>query len=83
MWLDPSAAPAQSSEVIDTSLPFKDAKERWNDQFEKRYVSMVWSANSHNVTHAADRAGLSRRHLRELLYKHGLVERPTTGDDAE
>ncbi len=83
LWLDTSAVAPQSSEVIDTSLPFKDAKERWNDQFEKRYVSMVWSANSNNVTHAADHAGLSRRHFRELLYKHGLVERPATGDDAE
>ena len=69
--------------MIDISLPFKDAKERWNDQFEKRYVSMVWSANSNNVTHAAGHADLSRRHFRELLYKHGLVERPATGDDAE
>jgi len=83
LWLDTSAVAPQSSEVIDISLPFKDAKERWNDQFEKRYVSMVWSANSNNVTHAAGHADLSRRHFRELLYKHGLVERPATGDDAE
>ena len=80
LWLDPSAAAPQHAEVIDTSLPFKEAKERWNDQFEKRYVAMVWNANANNVTHAADQAGLSRRHFRELLYKHGLVERPADGD---
>jgi DNA-binding protein Fis len=42
---------------------------------------MVFAANASNVTRAAEHAGLSRRHFRELLYKHGLVERP--GDDVE
>ena len=37
--------------------------------------------NASNVTRAAEHAGLSRRHFRELLYKHGIVERPA--DDAE
>ncbi|MFT3696637.1 MAG: sigma 54-interacting transcriptional regulator [Kofleriaceae bacterium] len=80
LWLDTSAQQPQSAEVIDTSLPFKEAKERWNDQFERRYVSMVWTAAGNNVTRAAEHAGLSRRHFRELLYKHGFVERPATED---
>jgi len=75
LWLDPNAAP-QIAEVIDTALPFKEAKERWNDHFERRYVAMVFAATSGNVTRAAEHAGLSRRHFRELLYKHALVERP-------
>ena len=83
LWLDPGAAQAQLSEVVDTSLPFKDAKERWNDQFERRYVAMVFADNSNNVTRAAEHAGLSRRHFRELLYKHGIVERPSEDGDAE
>ncbi len=78
-----SAAAPQMSEVVDTSLPFKDAKERWNDQFERRYVALVFASNASNVTHAAEHAGLSRRHFRELLYKHGIIERPTDGSDAE
>jgi DNA-binding NtrC family response regulator len=80
LWLDPSAQP-QLAEVIDTALPFKEAKERWNDHFERRYVAMVFASNASNVTRAAEHAGLSRRHFRELLYKHGIVERPA--DDAE
>jgi DNA-binding NtrC family response regulator len=83
LWLDSGAAAPQHAEVIDTSLPFKDAKERWNDQFEKRYVAMVWQANANNVTRAAEHAGLSRRHFRELLYKHGLVERPSEDPEAD
>jgi DNA-binding NtrC family response regulator len=81
LWLDPGAAQASASEVVEISLPFKEAKERWNDQFERRYVAAVFASNSHNVTRAAEHAGLSRRHLRELLYKHGIVERPA--DDPE
>jgi DNA-binding NtrC family response regulator len=83
LWLDPSAAAPQHAETVDTSLPFKDAKERWNDHFERRYVALVWQANGQNVTRAAEHAGLSRRHFRELLYKHGIVERPADGGDAD
>jgi DNA-binding NtrC family response regulator len=77
LWLDPNAAQPQMSEVVDTALPFKEAKERWNDHFERRYVAMVFTSNANNVTRAAEHAGLSRRHFRELLYKHGIVERPS------
>ena len=77
LWLDPAAAQPQASEVVDTSLGFKEAKERWNDDFERRYVSLVFASNHNNVTRAAEHAGLSRRHFRELLYKHGVIERPT------
>ncbi|MBC7976592.1 MAG: sigma-54-dependent Fis family transcriptional regulator, partial [Myxococcales bacterium] len=84
LWLDPGAAAPQLTEVIDTALPFKDAKERWNDHFERRYVAMVFTSHASNVTHAAEHAGLSRRHFRELLYKHGIVERPRhDGDDGD
>ncbi len=76
LWLDPGAAQANATDVVDTSLPFKDAKERWNDQFERRYVAMVFAHHGNNVTRAAEHSGLSRRHFRELLYKHGIVERP-------
>jgi len=80
LWVDPSAPAASFGEVVDTTLPFKEAKERWNDHFERRYVAAVFAAQAGNVTRAAEHAGLSRRHFRELLYKHGLVERPAGGD---
>jgi DNA-binding NtrC family response regulator len=83
LWLDPNAAPPPHSEVIDTALPFKEAKERWNDHFERRYVAMVFTSNASNVTRAAEHAGLSRRHFRELLYKHAIVERPAEDGDPE
>ncbi len=73
-------APPPPSEAIDTSLPFKDAKEQWNDHFERRYLAAVHAAAGGNITRAAEHAGINRRHFRELLYKHGLLERPV-GDD--
>jgi DNA-binding NtrC family response regulator len=87
LWVDTGAGTATTAssfgDVIDTSLPFKDAKERWNDHFERRYVAAVWNARSNNVSRAAEHAGLSRRHFRELLYKHGLLARPTDGGEDE
>jgi len=84
LWLDPgAAAPPQLAEVVDTSLPFKEAKERWNDTFERRYVAAVFADAGHNVTRAAEHAGLSRKHLRELLYKHAIVERPADGGEGD
>ncbi|HTR49616.1 MAG TPA: hypothetical protein VMJ10_02850, partial [Kofleriaceae bacterium] len=83
LWLDPNAGAPQLTEVVDTALPFKEAKERWNDHFERRYVALVFAAAGSNVTRAAEHAGLSRRHFRELLYKHGIVERPADDGDAD
>jgi len=83
MWIDSSGDSARAPEVVDVSLPFKEAKERWNDQFERRYVSMVFAQAANNVTRAAEHAGLSRRHFRELLYKHGVIERPDSTPDGD
>jgi DNA-binding NtrC family response regulator len=80
IWVEPQAAP-QLAELVDTTLPFKDAKERWNDHFERRYLAAVHAATGGNITRAAEHAGINRRHFRELLYKHGLLERPAAGDD--
>jgi DNA-binding NtrC family response regulator len=80
IWMESTAVESSGGEVVDTSLPFKDAKERWNDRFERRYLAAVFSAHGRNVTRAAEHAGINRRHFRELLYKHGLLERPSGAD---
>ncbi len=82
LWVEVQTAPAMS-EVVDTALPFKEAKERWNDHFERRYLAAVYQGQGGNITRAAEHAGINRRHFRELLYKHGLLERPATDDDRE
>jgi DNA-binding NtrC family response regulator len=75
LWMQPGmAAPAREDEAaVDTSLPFKEAKERWIDQFERRYLARVFEQHDGNITRAADYAGINRRHFRELLHKHGII----------
>ena len=83
LWLEAGPNSASVAEVVDTSLPFKEAKERWNDQFERRYLATVFAAHNQNISRAAAHVGLSRRHLRELLHKHGLLARDATDDSPD
>ncbi len=84
LWVDAGAASSEfGTETIDTTLPFKEAKERWNDHFERRYLGAVFASHDGNITRAAEHAGINRRHFRELLHKHGLLDRPASGDDGD
>lgn len=53
-------------------LPFKEAKEKLLDAFEKRYVEDLLDRAGGNVSRAADEAGIDRNHLARLAKKHGL-----------
>ncbi len=75
LWLGPSfSEAAPSAMTVDTNLPFKDAKERVVDQFEAQYLPELMTRFDDNISQAARHAGLSRRHLRALLVKHGLKD---------
>jgi DNA-binding NtrC family response regulator len=67
--------------VVDTTRPFKDIKEKLVDEIERRYAQEVFAQCEGNISRAADHAGLSRKHFRELLVKHQLIERPADGAD--
>jgi DNA-binding NtrC family response regulator len=54
-------------------LPFKDAKARVVDQFERAYLEHLLGQHRGNLSAAARAAELDRKHLRELLRKHGLA----------
>ncbi len=62
----------ESHSIDDTSLPFKEAKERWLGHFEKRYIAAVFATCDNNISRAAEHAGINRNHFRKLLNKHGL-----------
>jgi DNA-binding NtrC family response regulator len=53
-------------------LPFKEAKERLLDAFEKSYVAQLLERAGGNVSRAADEAGIDRNHLSRLAKKHGV-----------
>jgi DNA-binding NtrC family response regulator len=72
--LEPAPSAGRALDLIDTSLPFKDAKERWLDLFERRYLEGVFATHGENISRAALAAGINRRHFRNLLRKHGIIQ---------
>jgi DNA-binding NtrC family response regulator len=57
---------------VDTSVPYKEARERVVSQFEASYLKSLMEQSSGNLSAAARTAGVERHYLRELLKKHGL-----------
>jgi DNA-binding NtrC family response regulator len=53
-------------------LPYREAKKLAIDELERRYLEELLAATDGNVSEAARRAQMDRKHLHELLTKHGL-----------
>ncbi len=66
-----SSAPGTTTAEL-ARLPFKEAKERLLDAFERGYVAELLERAGGNVSRAADEAGIDRNHLARLAKKHGL-----------
>jgi len=58
---------------ISTDVPYKDAKAQLLATFEQNYVGALLDRHHHNVARAAEAAGVSRKHLYELMRKVGLT----------
>ena len=58
--------------LLKAGLGFKGAKQTVVDAFESAYLAALMLRNDGNITRAAQEAGLTRYHLRELLKRHGL-----------
>ncbi|HEY6475231.1 MAG TPA: sigma 54-interacting transcriptional regulator [Polyangia bacterium] len=56
----------------DLTLPFKEAKAQVVDVFERAYIEALLKRHEGNLSAAARAAEIDRKHLRELLRKHGL-----------
>jgi DNA-binding NtrC family response regulator len=65
--------PAPTPGAVAYDLPFKQAKAQIVDQFERAYLERLMEHNQNNLSAAARAADLDRKHLRELLRKHGLI----------
>lgn len=68
----PSIAPEVAVTEDLVQLPFKEAKERLLDVFEKHYVEQLLARHGGNVSRAAAEAGVDRNHLARLAKKHGV-----------
>ena len=58
----------------DIDLPFKEAKAQLVERFEREYIEDLLKRHEGNLSAAAREAEIDRKHLRELLRKHGLRE---------
>jgi transcriptional regulator with PAS, ATPase and Fis domain len=66
------SADGQPGPFIAENLPFKDAKERWIDYFEVRYLKDLLQRNGRNISRSAAEAGVPRQTLHRLIRKHDL-----------
>jgi DNA-binding NtrC family response regulator len=63
---------SQDASEIDTSMSLKEARNRWVQLFESRYLAELLRANGGNVSAAARAAGVDRVHFYRLLDRAGL-----------
>jgi DNA-binding NtrC family response regulator len=75
--LEERPARASPGGAVDLELPFKDAKGRIIEAFEREYIAALLKRHGGNLSAAARAAEIDRKHLRELLRKHGLRESST------
>ncbi len=58
--------------AMDGALPFKEAKEKWVESFERDYLVECLRKNNMNISKAAKQAGIDRKSVQRLLKKYGL-----------
>ncbi|PTL79044.1 sigma 54-interacting transcriptional regulator [Vitiosangium sp. GDMCC 1.1324] len=63
------------SATLELELPFKEAKERLIEGFERDYLKGLLERCEGNISRASREAGIDRVYLRKLLRKHGLEDR--------
>ncbi len=63
-----------AAEPFDPELPFRVAKQRSTDAWERHYLEELMAHCDGNLSAAARTARMDRSHLRDLLKRHGLHE---------
>jgi len=58
---------------IDCDVPYKDAKARLTERFEREYVMQLMEEEGGNLSAASRRAGLARHHLRNLCRRYAIA----------
>jgi DNA-binding NtrC family response regulator len=54
-------------------VPFRVQKERWSDEFERRYLTWLLGRADGNISQAARDGDMDRKYLHKLLKKHGIA----------
>jgi DNA-binding NtrC family response regulator len=72
MDVDRLLGPESGRSGVDLSLPFREAKARVVEEFERSYVSGVLEANGGKLTAAAKHADMDPKNFSEKLVRYGL-----------
>ncbi len=67
------APPSAQAPAFDPQLSYRDNKERWEHDFEKRYLRWLMERAQGNISRAAREADMDRKYLHKLLKKHSIV----------
>ena len=70
--VDRFLGPESGRPDVDLSLPFRDAKARVVEEFERAYISGVLEANGGKLTAAAKHADMDPKNFSEKLVRYGL-----------
>jgi len=81
--LDPRGSTGTSTTAPNYELdtPFKDAKNRVIESFERTYLQNLLTTNKGNISRSARQAEIERKYLKDLLRKHGM--RSPSGSEQE
>ncbi len=77
----------QGFATIDIDVPFKQAKQKLVDEFDRRYLEALLEAHDGNISAAARAAGIERMSIYKMIRRLGLdkdeenTNRPPTADD--
>jgi transcriptional regulator with GAF, ATPase, and Fis domain len=66
---------------FEPGLSYRDTKEKWNEQFERRYLTWLLRRADGNISKAARDADMDRKYLHKLLRKYGIAA-ADVGDEA-
>ena len=66
---------------FEPGVSFRDTKDKWNELFERRYLTWLIRRAEGNISKAARDADMDRKYLHKLLRKYGITA--TASGDAE
>jgi transcriptional regulator with GAF, ATPase, and Fis domain len=70
---DPSKGTALRDGLeFEPGMSFRDTKEKWNELFERRYLTWLITRAEGNISKAARDADMDRKYLHKLLRKYGI-----------
>jgi two-component system nitrogen regulation response regulator GlnG len=70
--MSPTDTPLAAPAGHELELPFKEAKERLIEGFERDYLKNLLERCEGNISRAGREAGIARIYVRKLLKKYGL-----------